>query len=78
MCMLVSGFVHLNPAKAGLPIPLGSSSVHLNAAKLNVEFGSGALGSAHLNDICADVEFDTQSKVKREAPLYRRRVWYAT
>ena len=59
MCTLVSGFVLLNPAKAGLPLTLGSSSVHLNPANLTVEFGSGALGSVRLNHVCATVEFGT-------------------
>ena len=57
--MLVSGFVHLNLSKAGLPLPLGSSSVHLNPANLTVEFGSGALGPVRLNHVCAAVVFGT-------------------
>ena len=57
--MLVFGFVHLNPAKADVPLPLGGSSVHTNTAKLTEEFGGGALGSVRLNHICATVEFGT-------------------
>ena len=59
MCMLVSGFVHLNPAKGALPLHLCSSSVHLNPANLNVEFCSSTLGSVRLNHVCAAVEFGT-------------------
>ncbi len=57
--MLVSGFVHRNPSKAGLPLTLGSSFVHRNPANLTVEIGSGALGSVRLNHVCAAVEFGT-------------------
>ena len=57
--MLVSDFVHLNTAKADLSLHLGGSSVHPNPANVTVEFGSGALGSARLNHVCAAVEFVT-------------------
>ncbi len=59
MCILVSGFVQLNPAKAGLPLHLGSSYVHLNPANLNLEYGSGALGSVRLKHVSAALEFGT-------------------
>ena len=57
--MLVSDIVHVNPVKAGLSLPLGTSSVHLNPANLTVDFGCGALGSVRLNHVCAVVEFGT-------------------
>ena len=42
-CTLVSGFVHLEPAKAGVPLHLGCTSVHPNPANLTVEVGSGVI-----------------------------------